>query len=170
MTKKQVIALRAAFRLSTAAMKFVGDVSKLYNGRGLDEKGLAMLALHKEALAELEKESPDEDTIERLLEKMENTAAQNVSKFPPGGISDGWLSNDIAPTARVISREENESLKILSTPQIPNLKNAVNRQSRIDELVYLARKAGKTESDIMDCLSDILNPLSVEQRLNKLIG
>lgn len=59
---------------------------------------------------------------------------------------------------------------IVYMPQIPALKNAVNLQSRIDELVYLARKAGKTESEIMDCLSDILSPLSVEQRLNKLIG
>lgn len=111
MTPKQVIALRAAFRLSTAAMVFADDVSKLYNGPGLEEKGLAMLALHKEALSELEKESPDADVIERLLEKMENTAAQTVSKFPPGGLSDGWLPNDIAPTARVISREENDANK-----------------------------------------------------------
>lgn len=144
MTQKHIIALKAAFRLSTAAMVFADEVGKLHNGPGLDEKGLAMLALHKQALAELEKENPDADTVERLLEKMENTAAQAVSKFPPGGI--------------------------VSAPQIPALKNAVNRQARIDELVYLARKAGKTESDIMDCLSDILNPLSVEQRLNKLIG
>lgn len=82
----------------------------------------------------------------------------------------GWLSNDLAQGARVISREENESLKILSTPQIPALQNAVNRQARINELVYLARKAGKTEGEISECLSDILSPLSVEQRLNKLIG
>lgn len=80
MTQKQVIALRAAFRLSTAAMKFVGDVSKLYNGRGLDEKGLAMMTLHKEALSELEKESPDADTIERLLEKIETLAAYKFEK------------------------------------------------------------------------------------------
>lgn len=80
MTQKQVIALRAAFRLSTAAMKFVGDVSKLYNGRGLDEKGLAMMTLHKEALSELEKESPDADTIKRLLEKIETLAAYKFEK------------------------------------------------------------------------------------------
>lgn len=111
MTQKQITALRKFFRLSTAAMKFVGDVSKLYGGPGLDEKGLAMLALHKEALSELEKENQDADVIECLLEKMESTAAQAVSKFPPGGISDGWLPNDIAPTARVIPREENDANK-----------------------------------------------------------
>lgn len=87
MTQKQITALGKFFRISTAAMVFVDEVSKLYNGPGLDEKGLAMLALHKEALSELEKESPDADTIERLLEKMENTATQNVPKFPPGGLS-----------------------------------------------------------------------------------
>ena len=48
--------------------------------------------------------------------------------------------------------------------------NAVNRQARIDKLIYLARKAGKTESEISECLNDISTPLSVEQRLNKLIG
>lgn len=144
MTQKQITALRKFFRISTAAMVFADEVGKLHNGPGLDEKGLAMLALHKQALAELEKENPDADTVERLLEKMENTAAQAVSKFPPGGI--------------------------VSAPQIPALKNAVNRQARIDELIYLARKVGKTESEISECLNDTSTPLSVEQRLNELIG
>lgn len=55
-------------------------------------------------------------------------------------------------------------------PQIPALQNAVNRQARIDELVYLARKVGKTESEISECLNDTSTLLSAEQRLSKLIG
>lgn len=59
---------------------------------------------------------------------------------------------------------------IFSMPQIPALQNAVNRQARIDELVYLARKVGKTESEISECLNDTSTLLSAEQRLSKLIG
>ena len=111
MTQKQITALRKFFRISTAAMEFADEVSKSYSGPGLDEKWLAMLALHKQALAEVEKENPDADTVERLLEKMENTAVQTVPKFPPGGISYGWLPNDLAPGARVMPREENDANK-----------------------------------------------------------
>lgn len=110
MTQKQITALRKFFRISTAAMVFANEVSRSYGGPGLDEKGLAMMTLHKEALSELEKEIQDAGVICRLFNQMETLSVQSVPKFPPGGISDGWLPNDISPTAGVISREENENL------------------------------------------------------------
>lgn len=193
MTEKQKHIFKSLATAAIASLEFADAVIKSSGGPGLDEDGRKFLGGNRLLLAELQRENPSIDIVYQILVAI-NPALENElrgNKFPPGGIvseaeggeyivkktesnlpemSDGWIPNDIATEARVISREENEGLKTFSMPQMPGLKNAVNLQSRIDELVYLARKAGKTESDIMDCLSDILNPLSVEQRLNKLIG
>ena len=171
MTPKQIKSWRIVFATAVAAFELSGTIARISGGQGLDERGNQLLSLHRQGLSECEKESPDIDVIGSLITQMEIIASQkDAPNFQPGGISKGWIPNDLAPGARVISREENERLKAFSMPQTPALKNAVNRQARIDELVYLARKAGNPESDISDCLSDILSPLSVEQRLNKLIG
>lgn len=144
MTQKQIKLFRTVFATAVGVLELGKTINEIHGGRGLDDRASQVLALHKQGLAECEKESPDADVIADVLKQLEELAEQRLPKFPAGGI--------------------------VSMPQIPAVKNAVNRQSRIDELVYMARKAGKTESDISDCLSDILSPLSVEQRLNKLIG
>lgn len=143
MTQKQIEFLHIHFSVTVTVLELGKTIAEV-SGGSIDERTSQMLALHKQALSELEKESPDIDVIGNLITQMEIIVSQKKPpKFPLGGI--------------------------VSMPQIPALKNAVNSQDKIDKLVYLARKAGKSESEISECLDDTSTPHSVEQRLNKLI-
>ena len=117
MTPKQIKSWRIVFATAVAAFELSDTIARISGGQGLDERGKQLLSLHRQGLAECEKESPDINIISSLLTQMEIIVSQkDAPKFPPGGIvnkapmSDGWIPNDLAPGARVISREENEIL------------------------------------------------------------
>ena len=87
MTQKEIESARRAFTIAIGAFNFSHMVSIQFGGTGLDERGLQMIELHKQALAECEKENPDIAVIGSLITQMEIIASQkDAPKFPPGGI------------------------------------------------------------------------------------
>lgn len=111
MTQKQIKSWRILFATTVSALELSDTIGQISGGQGLDERGKQLLAIHRKGLAECEKESPDVDVISGIVTQMEIIVSQkDPPKFPSGGISEGWTPNDISPTARVMSREENEKL------------------------------------------------------------
>lgn len=82
---KKIKALRTFFRVSNAAFEFQNSIQFAFSGHIVPTK---MQQLHKMALVEIEKETPDLSLIDNLLAEMENTAEQMNSKpnFPKGSV------------------------------------------------------------------------------------
>lgn len=73
---KKIYTLRTAFRISTAAFDFANAVQSAFNGVIIPNK---MHQLHKIALEEIEKESPDFIKIDGLLAEMERLAESHTN-------------------------------------------------------------------------------------------
>ena len=83
---KRIKQLRIFFRTSNAAFNLVNAINEAF-GRPVTQN--EMQELHKLALEEVEKETPDLSKIDKLLLKMENIAENTMPKpptFPKGGI------------------------------------------------------------------------------------
>ena len=83
---KKISQLRTFFRVSNAAFDFTSAIQSAFNGIVSPNK---MHQLHKLALEEIEKESPDLSKIDNLVAEMENLAELNSQpnpKFPKGGV------------------------------------------------------------------------------------
>lgn len=86
---KNISQLRTFFRVSNAAFEFQNSIQLAFSGHIAPSK---MHQLHRLALEEIEKESPDLSKIDNLLEEMESLAELNSQpkpKFPKGGVSGG---------------------------------------------------------------------------------
>ena len=77
--------LRTFFRVSNAAFEFQNSIQLALLGYIVPNK---MHQLHKLALVEIERETPDLSLIDKLLAEMESTAKQikQKQKFPNGGV------------------------------------------------------------------------------------
>jgi hypothetical protein len=85
--RKQIKFWRIVFVTTIAAFELSNAIGQISGGQGLDEQGKQLLSLHRQGLAECEKESPDIDVISSLLTQMEIIVSQkDAPKFPPGGI------------------------------------------------------------------------------------
>jgi len=83
---KKISQLQTFFRVSNAAFDFTSAIQSAFNGIVSPNK---MQQLHKLALEEIEKESPDLSKIDNLLAEMENLAELNSRtnpKFQKGGV------------------------------------------------------------------------------------
>jgi hypothetical protein len=82
---KKIKTLRTFFRVSNAVFEFQNSIQLAFSGRIVLSK---MQQLHKIALVEIEKETPDLSLIDNLLAEMESTAEQMKPKpnFPKGGV------------------------------------------------------------------------------------
>jgi len=72
--EKKISQLRTFFRVSNAAFEFQNSIQLAFSGHIVPTK---MQQLHKMALVEIEKESPDLSKIDNLLAEMENLAELN---------------------------------------------------------------------------------------------
>ena len=76
---RKIQTLRTFFQISTAAFEFAGKVAMAAsNGRLMPEN--PMHVLHRIALLELEKETPNMQYVDSLLSEMEEFATQNAVK------------------------------------------------------------------------------------------
>lgn len=81
---KKIKALRTFFSVSNAAFEFQNSIQLAFSDHIAPSK---MHELHKLALIEIEKETPDLSLIDKLLADMESTSEQMKPKtnFPKGG-------------------------------------------------------------------------------------
>ena len=87
MTPKQIKSWRIVFATAVAAFELSDAIGQISGGQGIGERGKQLLSLHRQGLAECEKESPDINVISSLITQMEIIASQKEApKFPPGGI------------------------------------------------------------------------------------
>lgn len=74
---KKIKALRTFFRISNAAFEFQNSIQLAFSGHIAPNK---MHQLHKLALVEIEKKTPDLSLIDKLLIEMESEAEQMKPK------------------------------------------------------------------------------------------
>jgi len=110
MTQKQIKTFRTIFATAVGLLELGNTIAEIHGGKPLEGRAAQVLLLHRQGLAECEKKDPSGEVVLNVLKQLEELAEQRLPKFPKGGISEGWIPNDIAPGARVISREENENL------------------------------------------------------------
>lgn len=101
---KGIDEIRLFFRLSNATFEFA---AKFRSAMGQIVVESEMEKLHKIALTEVEKENPDIEKLDELLQEMEVLAALNAAKsiqkkhsdiakkYPKGGISANQIKKEI---------------------------------------------------------------------------
>ena len=86
MTEKQIKSFRTIFATAVGLLELGNTIAEIHGGKRLEGREAQVLALHKQGLAECEKESPDADVIADVLKQLEELAEQRLPKFPQGGI------------------------------------------------------------------------------------
>jgi hypothetical protein len=77
---KRIKTLRTFFRVSNAAFTCVNTVSAAISGRSYQHEQ-PMATLHRLALTEIEKEKPNMEYMDKLLEQMELEAERNSNSI-----------------------------------------------------------------------------------------